>query len=65
MVNRVTPEEAHEKWEKGEAVLLDVRRGSWNESEVKAEGAVRIPPDEIELHYTELPKDKEIIAYCT
>lgn len=65
-VERITPEEVYEHMqEDGDIVLLDVRRASWNESDVKAKGAIRINPDEIEEHLDELLKDKLIAAYCT
>ena len=66
MVERISCEEVCEKLDRGEEiVLLDVRRGSWDESDVKAEGALRIEPDEIESRLNEIPKGKEVIAYCT
>lgn len=66
MVERISPEEVSKKIEQGEDVLLlDVRRASWNESNVKAKGALRIHPDEIDAHINEIPKDKLIITYCT
>jgi len=65
-VERIAPEEVYRRIERGEdLVLLDVRTQSWQESDVKARGALRISPDEIESRYTELPKGKEIVAYCT
>jgi rhodanese-related sulfurtransferase len=52
--------------ESGEDVLLlDVRRGSWGRSDVKAKGALRIPPDEVESRLDEIPKNKLIVTYCT
>ncbi len=65
MVERITADQALQEVEKGNAVLLDVRTGSWDKSDVKAHGAHRIPPKEAEIHLDELPKDKEIITYCT
>lgn len=66
-VQRISKEELKAKMEKGEGVIvLDVRAsGSYDGSAVKIKGALRIAPDEIEARYKELPKDKEIIAYCT
>lgn len=66
MVQRISPVEVHEKMERGEDVLLvDVRRASWDESGVKAKGALRIHPDEIDIHLNEIPKNKLIVTYCT
>jgi len=65
-VTRISPEEVYQMIRRGEpVVLLDVRRGSWDESDIKAKGAIRIHPDEIEKRMKELPKDKLIVAYCT
>ena len=66
MIQRISPEEVYEKMQQGEDVLLlDVRRASWDESNAKAKGALRIPPDEIESHLNEIPRNKLIVPYCT
>jgi len=66
MVERIPPEEVYDRMQRGEDImLLDVRSRSWYESDVKAKGAYRIAPDEVESRYNELPKDREIVAYCT
>jgi len=47
-------------------VILDVRsKSSYEISNVKVKGAVRIPPGELEARADELPADREIVAYCT
>jgi rhodanese-related sulfurtransferase len=28
-------------------------------------GAVRIPPDQVDERYGELPREKAVVAYCT
>ncbi|HBO84877.1 MAG: hypothetical protein A2073_05510 [Deltaproteobacteria bacterium GWC2_42_11] len=65
--DRITKEELKAKMDKGDNILiLDVRiSGSYMDSKIKIKGAVRIDPDSIERKYQVLPKDKEIIAYCT
>jgi NhaP-type Na+/H+ or K+/H+ antiporter len=48
-------------------VLLDVRKESaWRESEVKAQGAVRLPPDNARTRAAELalPRHDWLVAYC-
>lgn len=48
-------------------VLLDVRKdGAWAESEGKAAGAIRIPPDDAALRAAELalPRNAWLVAYC-
>jgi len=66
-VPRITKEELKTKMDKGQdIILLDVRTGrSYDGSNVKIKGAMRISPDEVETRYKELAKDKEIVTYCT
>ena len=66
-VSRITKEQLRAKMEKGEDIIvLDVRTGmSYKGSDIKIKGAMRIPPDAIDMRYKELPMDKEIITYCT
>lgn len=66
-VPRIAKEALKAKIEKGEQiVILDVRTGmSYKGSDVKIKGALRIPPEAVEMRYKELPMDKEIITYCT
>ena len=64
---RITKETLKAKIEKGEdIIILDVRAGmSYKDSNIKIKGALRIPPEAVEVRYKELPMDKEIITYCT
>ena len=64
---RITPEELKLRLTAGEAlIILDVRtRGSYNTSQWRIKGDVRIPPDELRFRSEELRKDREIITYCT
>lgn len=66
-VPRIAKEELKAKMERGEDIIvLDVRTGmSYKGSDSKIKGAMRIPPDAIDMRYKELPMDKEIITYCT
>lgn len=66
-VSRIAKEELKAKMERGEDIIvLDVRTGmSYKGSDIKIKGAMRIPPDTIDMRYKELPMDKEIITYCT
>ena len=46
--------------------IVDSRSAeAWNDSEVKASGAVRIPPDEAEKHLTDVSRDDFVVVYCT
>ncbi|MGA2332613.1 MAG: rhodanese-like domain-containing protein [Syntrophales bacterium] len=66
-VPRITVQELKAKIDRGEdLVIVDVRTGKdYEGSKIKIKGAVRIPIVQIEERYRELPRDKEIILYCT
>ena len=50
----------------GEAVILDVVASHvWPSMTRIIPGSIRIPPQEIQRRFGELPRDKTIIAYCT
>jgi rhodanese-related sulfurtransferase len=59
---RIEPEEARELIAAG-ALLVDVRRDE--DGELRLDGAVRIPPDEIPGRLAELPRDRPILLACT
>ena len=63
-VQRITKEELRAKMDKGEdIVILDMRsKGSYDGSNIKIKGAVRLSPVEVE---SKINKDKEVITYCT
>ncbi len=47
-------------------VIVDSRsESSWEGSDKQIKGSVRIPLDQIEARMNELPKDKEIVIYCS
>ena len=59
----VTPEEALERHEKGEAVLLDVRTlPEWVGGHVPS--AIHIPMDELPSRYQELDPEAETLVIC-
>jgi len=63
-VPRISIQEAKEKVELGQAVLIDVRSKQAYDSQ-HAAGALSFPEEEIEARLSELPRDKELILYCT
>jgi rhodanese-related sulfurtransferase len=65
--DRITIHQLKKKLDaKEEIIILDVRsRTAYLGSTVKIKGAVRMLPEQIEERRHELPKDKEIIIYCT
>ncbi len=63
---RIDVEDAKARIDAGDAVVLDVVQPvAWEQMNRAIEGAIRIPPQEIEDRFTELPRDRAIIAYCT
>jgi rhodanese-related sulfurtransferase len=49
-----------------EAIVLDVVADHvWPAMTRIIQGSIRIPPEEIQVRFGELPRDKTIIAYCT
>lgn len=63
---RITPSDAWTRIADGRAIPLDVvAPGAWSQLDRAIQGAVRIPPDQLEKQAGRLPRNKEIIAYCT
>ena len=61
---RISVEEAHKLWEKGEALFVDTRtEPAYKESRIK--GAILIPVNEVGAKSDELPRNKTIVTYCT
>ena len=67
VVPRITVQELKAKMDKGEdTVIIDVRAGrEYTDSKIKMKGAIRIPIVQLETRINELPRDKEIVTYCT
>ena len=65
--DRITTHELKRKLDAKEDILiLDNRTGSaWIGSQVKIKGAIHMPLQELMTKLDKLPKDKEIITYCT
>ncbi|MFZ3072973.1 MAG: rhodanese-like domain-containing protein [Thermodesulfobacteriota bacterium] len=64
-VQRVTAKEL-KAMPVADVFILDARsNGSYNASNAKIKGAIRIPPGELQGRLSEIPKDKLIITYCT
>lgn len=66
-VNRITPEELKEKLDSGEEiVVVDLRHSMDFESDpVTIPGALYLPSEELSQRYKEIPKDRELILFCT
>ena len=63
---RITVDELHGKLEQGEQItIVDVRRGSWDRSEEKIEGAIRLDPDRYADELDALAPGASVATYCT
>lgn len=61
---RITAAEAKKVVDAGKAVLVDVRSAMSYQTE-HAKGAINVPTYEMAARMSTLPKDKQIITYCT
>lgn len=63
---RIDVHDAKAMVDAGDAVMVDVVAGHvWPSMSRKIQGSIRIPPNEIQERYRELPRDKALITYCT
>jgi len=61
---RISVADAKKALDAGKAILVDVRSAMSYQQE-HPKGAISMPTHEIAARMSELPKDKQIIAYCT
>jgi rhodanese-related sulfurtransferase len=66
-MTKVTVEEIQNRLNNGEDItLVDSRSAEvWDQAEMKAGGAIRIPPDEAEKHIADVSRDDFVVTYCT
>jgi hypothetical protein len=66
-MTKVGVEEVEWRLAKGEDItIIDSRSAdAWNESDVKAGGALRIPPDDAEKHIADVKRATFVVIYCT
>jgi membrane protein DedA with SNARE-associated domain len=65
--SRITPDELRRRLEGGEDVMIvDVRHAlEWELEGVKLPGALQLQPGELQLRHLEIPRDREIVLYCS
>src|SRR5262249_29743746 len=64
-VDRITPSELHSRLDAGEDLfIVDLRNSLSGEPEL-IPGAKRISPEDLTLSGHEIPRDKEIILFCS
>lgn len=61
---RISVADAKKAVDSGKAILVDVRSAMSFQQE-HAKGAISLPTHEVATRMSELPKDKQIITYCT
>ncbi|MFY9619632.1 MAG: rhodanese-like domain-containing protein [Pyrinomonadaceae bacterium] len=62
-VRRITAEELHKLWEKGEVLVVDTRtEPAFKQAHIR--GAILIPHNDFPSRADELPRSKMIVAYC-
>jgi len=66
-IARITPDELKQKLDGGEAVVIvDLRHSLDFEAEpITIPGALQLSPDELEQRHQEIPRDRDIVLYCT
>lgn len=64
---RITVEELRKRMQAGEEfTFLDVRNPqAWAESAVMIPQAVRVPLEHFEPHLPPIPKERNLVTYCT
>lgn len=64
---RITPEELWRRMQTGENIaILDLRHTpETGPAGAKLPGALRFPPEDLELKHHEIPRDRDIVLYCT
>lgn len=64
-IARITPDELLDQVRRGaEVLMVDLRTRSAAERD-KVPGALRIPAEELQTRHTEIPRDREIVLFCS
>lgn len=66
-VSRITPEELKERLDRGEEiVVVDLRHALDRDAEPHhIPGALHLLPEEIDSRHAEIPRDRDVVLYCT
>jgi membrane protein DedA with SNARE-associated domain len=66
-IARITPEELKRKLDAGEEVaVIDLRHSiEFDVESVTVPGAIHIAPQEVEQRHVEIPRDRDVVLYCT
>lgn len=64
-VARITPEELRDKLDAGEEVMIVDLRGSLQAGSLSIPGALRISADELAARHGDIPRDRDVILFCS
>jgi len=66
-IARITPEDLKRKIEAGEEVVVVDLRGSldFEAAPRTIPGAIRLAPDKVEQGHEQIPRDREVVLFCT
>jgi len=66
-IARISPEDLYEKMQAGESVFVVDLRGSvaFAAEPERVLRAIRMLPEEIEARHQEIPRDRDVVLYCT
>ncbi len=67
-MTKVAVEEAQEQLTRNHkrVTVIDARNAEeWNNADIKGGGAIRITPDDVAEHISDLSRDDYILVYCT
>ena len=66
-IARITPEELKQKLDAGEdIVVVDLRHSvEFEADDAKVPGAIHLDPEEIEQRHVDIPRDRDVVLYCT
>jgi membrane protein DedA with SNARE-associated domain len=63
--DRITPEELRDRLNAGEDLLIVDLRSRLSEDSAVIRGAIRLSPEDLTAHSQEIPRDREIILFCS
>ena len=66
-LQRISVEDAKRRLDRREAIVfLDARADdAWQKAEVQIPKSIRVPPDRVEAHFDDIPREGLIVPYCT
>jgi rhodanese-related sulfurtransferase len=66
-IPRISIEDLKRRMDAHEALaVLDSRAAdAWKSSESQIPGSIRVPPDEVDKHLSEIPRNRLVVPYCT